>query len=96
MQGYILHMVQHTRVGTCVPRACMYMFYASKVYIMWSVPSLLHVALLCALVRLNTRGILDMHHTSKLIMSAHSVNRQSHVVHHTNKLIMSACFTKCT
>ena len=31
-------------------------------------------------------GTLDMHHTSKLVMSAHSVNRQPYMVHHTNKV----------
>ena len=29
------------------------------------VSSLLHMALLCALIQLNTHGILDMHHISK-------------------------------
>ena len=58
---------------------------------MWSVSSLLHADLLCALVRLNSRGTLDMYHMSKLITS--SGNRQPHMARHTNKLVTSAPFT---
>ena len=38
--------------------------------LMWSVSSLLHVDLSCALVRLNSCGTLEMHRMSKLVMSA--------------------------
>ena len=59
-------------------------------FIMWSVYTLLYADLSYALMRLNSRGTLEMHNTSKLVVSAHSVNCQPHVAHHMNKLIMSA------
>ena len=54
---------------------------------------MLHADLSCALVRLNTRGTLDMHHTSKLIMSAYLINPETHVADHTNNLVTSAQFS---
>ena len=46
------------------------------------------------LVRLNSRGTLDMHHMNKLVTSARSVNRQPHMAHHTNKLVTSTLNTR--
>ncbi len=46
-----------------------------------------------AIKQLNSRGTLDMHHTSKLVTIVRSGNCQSHMVHDTNKLVTSARFT---
>ena len=39
--------------------------------------------------RVISHGTLDMHHTSKLVTSICSVNRQPHVAYYMNKLITS-------
>ena len=54
--------------------ACTFHSCKSVKSIIWRVSSLLHADLLCTLMRLNTRGTLDVHHTSKFITGARLVN----------------------
>ena len=66
--------------------ACVHTFHACKSLKsckILRVSPLLHADLSCALLRLNTRGTLDMHHTCKLVTNARLVYPQTHVAHHT-------------
>ena len=75
------------KLDTRVPaHACVHTFHACeslKSCKILRVSPLLHADLSCALLQLNTRGTLDMHHTRKLVTNARLVYPQTHVAHHT-------------